>query len=232
MPILKIPGFRFAGVACGIKKSKGKDLALIVSDRPATAAALFTTNRVKAAPLIVGMRNIKKGRLQAVVVNSGNANACTGARGMRDAEAMCREAGKALRIAPQLVLPSSTGVIGVPLPIEKVRQGVRRAAASLSPDGFMEAAEAMLTTDRFVKIASAHCLVDGKRVRVAGMVKGAGMIAPNMATMLSYLLTDAAVELRCLCSMLRSAVNRSFNCVTVDGDMSTNDTVLLLANGM
>ena len=133
MPILKIPGFRFAGVACGIKKSKGKDLALIVSDRPATAAALFTTNRVKAAPLIVGMRNIKKGRLQAVVVNSGNANACTGARGMRDAEAMCREAGKALRIAPQLVLPSSTGVIGVPLPIEKVRQGVRRAARSRAP---------------------------------------------------------------------------------------------------
>ena len=232
MPTFKIPGFKFAGVACGIKKSKKKDLALIVSDRPAAAAALFTTNRVKAAPVIVGMRHIKKGKLQAVVVNSGNANACTGPRGRRDAEAMCREAGTALKIAPELILPSSTGVIGVPLPIEKVRLGVRRAASSLSRDGFMQAAEAMLTTDRFVKTASGHCVVDGKRVHVAGMVKGAGMIAPNMATMLAYVLTDAAVELTCLRSMLRAVAKRTFNCVTVDGDMSTNDTVLLLANGM
>jgi glutamate N-acetyltransferase/amino-acid N-acetyltransferase len=231
MPTLTIPGYRFAGVACGIKKSRRKDLALIVADAPATAAALFTTSRVKAAPVIVGMRQIRGGKLQAIVINSGNANACTGAQGLRDAEAMCRETGLRLGIDPKLVLPSSTGIIGVPLPHEKVCMGIRQAASSLSKNGFAEAAEAIMTTDRFVKTASARCALDGKQIRVVGMVKGAGMIAPNMATMLAYVLTDAAVELKCIRSMLRSAADQSFNSVTVDGDMSTNDTVVLLANG-
>lgn len=231
MAIIKVSGFRFAGVACGIKKSKRKDVALIVSDRPAAAAALFTTSRVKAAPVIVGMRRIKGGKLQAIVVNSGNANACTGARGVRDAEAMCEETGANLRIDSRLVLPSSTGIIGVALPMNKVRVGIRRASTKLSRDGLVEAAEAMLTTDRFVKTAQARCRIAGKQITVAGMVKGAGMIAPNMATMLAYVLTDAAVEGKCLRTMLRSAADQTFNCVTVDGDMSTNDTVVLMANG-
>lgn len=231
MAAIKVSGFRFAGIACGVKKSKRKDLALIVSDRPAVAAAMFTTNRVKAAPVIVGMRHIRGARLQAIVVNSGNANACTGSQGLRDAEVTCRETGASLAIASSLVLPSSTGIIGVPLPMDRIRQGIRQAAVNLSPDGFVQAAEAILTTDRFIKTVTTQCRIGGRKIRLAGMVKGAGMIAPKMATMLAYVLTDANVQATCLRSVLRSAVDQTFNCVTVDGDMSTNDTVVLLANG-
>jgi glutamate N-acetyltransferase/amino-acid N-acetyltransferase len=230
MPSIRVPGFRFAGVACGIKKRK-KDLALIVSERPATAAALFTTNQVKAAPVVVGREAIKNGTLQAVVVNSGNANACTGARGLRDAKSMCREAGTALGIDPGLVLPSSTGVIGVALPMDKVKSGIEQAAGSLLASNFADAAEAILTTDKFPKVAVGRARIDGKTITVAGMAKGAGMIAPNMATMLAYVLTDAAVEAGCLRRVLESCAEETFNCITVDGDMSTNDTVLLMANG-
>lgn len=232
MSTIKVPGFKFAGVACGIKKSRKKDLALIFSEAPATAAALFTTNRVKAAPVLVGTERIKQGRVQAVIVNSGNANACTGPRGLRDAEATCHEVGVRLGIDPRLVVPCSTGLIGLPLPMQKIRKGIEEAAAVLSADSFSHAAEAILTTDRFVKVASTTCGLKGKKVALAGMVKGAGMIAPNMATMLAYILTDAAVESRCLHSILRSAVGETFNSVTVDGDTSTNDTVLFLANGL
>lgn len=231
MSPIRIPGFKFAGVACGLKKSKKKDLALIFSERPATAAALFTTNRVKAAPVLVGMRRMKRGVLQAVVVNSGNANACTGPRGVRDAQTMCREAGSHLKIDPGLILPSSTGLIGVPLPMEKIKSGIKKAAGMLSPGSFTEAADAIRTTDRFIKIASRVCYLKGKKAVVAGMVKGAGMIAPHMATMLAYILTDAAVGRDCLRRILKRCADRTFNCVTVDGDMSTNDTVLFLANG-
>ncbi len=232
MAKIKVPGFRFSGVACGIKKSRNKDLALIVSNRPATAAALFTTNRVKSPAVLVGVRQVRRGKIQAVVINSGNANACTGARGFRDAETMCRETGSLLRIDPALVIPSSTGIIGIPLPMDKVLGGIKAAASSLSVDGFMSAAEAILTTDKFIKVASVKRRIGGKRVTVAGMVKGAGMIAPNMATMLAYILTDAAVDLRCLRYVLREAAGSTFNSVTVDGDMSTNDTVLVMANGL
>ncbi len=228
---ITVPGFKFAGVACGIKKSRKKDLALIFSERPATAAALFTTNRVKAAPVLVGMKRIRRGAIQAVVVNSGNANACTGARGLKDAETMCREAARHLRIDARLVLPSSTGLIGVPLPMEKIKGGIKRAARLLSRDSFTEAANAICTTDRFVKTAARRCSLNGKGIVVAGMVKGAGMIAPHMATMLAYIFTDAAVGRDCLRAILRRCAGRTFNCVTVDGDMSTNDTVLFLANG-
>jgi glutamate N-acetyltransferase/amino-acid N-acetyltransferase len=231
MTTVKVPGFKFAGVSCGIKKSKKRDLALIVSDRPATAAALFTTNRVKAAPVLVGMRHIRSGKIQAIVVNSGNANACTGAEGLRHAEAMCRETGACLGVDSRLVLPSSTGIIGVPLPIETVRHGIREAATDLSRDRFADAADALLTTDRFAKTAAAKCTVGDQRVTVAGMAKGAGMIAPKMATMLAYVLSDAAVETNLLRSILRSVADRTFNAVTVDGDMSTNDTLVFLANG-
>jgi glutamate N-acetyltransferase/amino-acid N-acetyltransferase len=232
MAVVNVPGFKFAGVSCGIKKSRKKDLALIFSERPATAAALFTTNRIKAGPVWVGLKRMRRGVLQAVVVNSGNANACTGSSSIRNAETLCREVGLQLRIDPKLVLPSSTGVIGVPLPIEKARSGVRVAAKRLSANSFFQAAEALLTTDRFVKIAATSCRLGRKRVMIAGMVKGAGMIAPNMATMLGYVFTDAAVERRCLDAILRRCAEETFNRITVDGDMSTNDTVLFLANGM
>lgn len=232
MRSIRVPGFRFAGVACGIKKSKRKDLALIFSERPAAAAALFTTNWVKAAPVIVGMRHIRRGLVQAVVINSGVANACTGAQGLRDAEAMCREVALRLDIDPGLVLPSSTGLIGVPLPMEKIRSGIEKAGTLLSDGSLSQAARAILTTDRFIKTASASCRLEGKKIVVAGMAKGAGMIAPKMATMLAYIMTDAAVEPRRLRAMLRRAAGETFNAVTVDGDMSTNDTLLFMANGV
>jgi glutamate N-acetyltransferase/amino-acid N-acetyltransferase len=226
-----VPGFRFAGVACGIKKGKKKDLALIFSERPANAAAIFTTNRFKAAPVLIGIKRMRSGFIQAVVVASGNANACTGARGMRDAEAACREAGQRLGIDPNLVFPSFTGVIGVPLPMNNVREGIRKAAVNLSPNQFSQAADAIRTTDRLVKIVSASFRVKGKKLTLAGMVKGGGMIAPHMATMLAYILTDAAVERSCLREILKRNADKTFNCTTVDGEMSTNDTTLLLANG-
>jgi len=229
--IITVPGFQFAAVTSGIKKSGKKDLALIYSERPATAAALFTTNRIKAAPVLVGMKRMRGRKIQVVVVASGNANACTGARGVRDAETMCKEVAVHLGIEPGLVLPSSTGLIGVPLPMEKVLRGIRAACASLSPEGFSQAANAILTTDRFVKVASTTCRLGGRKVTLAGMVKGAGMIAPNMATMLAYILTDAAVAPGCLDAILSRAAEATFNSVTVDGDTSTNDTALFLANG-
>lgn len=228
---IRVAGFRFAGVACGIKKSKRKDLALIFSEKPATAAALFTTNRIKSPGVLVGMQRVRRGKVQAVVINSGNANACTGPRGRRDAEATCRKAASVLGISAALVMPSSTGIIGVPLPMDRLLRGIEAAAARLSTAGFSQAAQAILTTDRFIKVSSASCVVGGKTIHVAGMVKGAGMIAPNMATMLAYIVTDAAVEPRCLRFVLREGADVTFNSVTVDGDMSTNDTVLMLANG-
>ncbi|MFQ5852125.1 MAG: bifunctional glutamate N-acetyltransferase/amino-acid acetyltransferase ArgJ [Candidatus Binatia bacterium] len=240
---MRVPGFRFAGVTCGIKKSKKKDLALIFSERPATVAALFTTNRVKAAPVLVGMRRIRQGSAQAVVINSGNANACTGVRGIRDAEAICRQVAIRLGIDPKLVIPSSTGIIGVPLPVKNVRDGIEKAVALLSPLSFSQAAEAILTTDRFPKVSAVPCLLGGKKVVVAGMAKGAGMLAPRMtcppsrsasrrATMLAYILTDAAVEQSSLRDILLRSADRTFHSITVDGDTSTNDTILFLANGL
>ncbi|MCZ6622735.1 MAG: bifunctional glutamate N-acetyltransferase/amino-acid acetyltransferase ArgJ [Deltaproteobacteria bacterium] len=229
---IRVPGFRFAGVACGIKKGKKKDLALIFSERPATAAALFTLNRVKGASVIVGKKRVRRGKLQAVVVNSGNANACTGKRGLRDAERMCLETARRLEIDPALVIPSSTGLVGVSLPTDKVGAGIKEAASQLSPRSLLDAAEAILTTDRFIKVSVARCSLGGRKVVIAGMAKGAGMVAPNMATMLAYILTDAAVQLRCLQRLLSRAAIETFNCITVDGDTSTNDTLLFLANGV
>lgn len=228
----RVPGFRFAGVACGVKESGRKDLALIVSERPATAAALFTRNRVRSPSIVSGRRRVARGRIRAVVVNSGNANACTGRRGFRDAEAVCEEAARLLGVPASQVLPSSTGIIGAPLPLEKVKSGIAAAAPALSPDGLGDAAEAILTTDNGPKVAAARCRIGGRAVRVAGLAKGAGMIAPNMATMLCYVLTDAAVAAASLRPMLRRAADGSFHAITVDGDTSTNDTLLCMANGL
>ncbi len=227
-----VPGFRFAGVACGIKESGRKDLALIVSDGPAAAAAIFTRNRIKSPSVTAGMQHVRGGFLHAVVVNSGNANACTGPGGLRDSRAMCAETARHLGIDAQRVLPSSTGIIGVPLPMDKIAQGIADAAAALSPDGLQEAVEAIMTTDNGPKTAAASCRIGGRTVHVAGIAKGAGMIAPNMATMLCYVLTDAAVAPAALRPMLRRAADGTFHAITVDGDTSTNDTLLCMANGV
>lgn len=227
-----IPGFQFAGVACGIKPSGKKDLALIVSDVPATAVAVFTTNAVKAAPVLIGQERIKSGRLQAIVVNSGNANVSTGQLGLHVARDSCALVGGILGINENLVLPSSTGKIGVMLPWDKMQTGIQAACAALSPRGFWPALSGIMTTDAFPKAAVRHVTIGGKVVTVVGMAKGAGMINPHMATMLCYVLTDAQVELAALRLVLDQALASSFNAISVDGDTSTNDTVVLMANGL
>jgi glutamate N-acetyltransferase / amino-acid N-acetyltransferase len=227
-----VPGFRFAGVACGIKPSGKKDVGLIVSEVPAAAAAAFTTNRATAAPVLIGRERSKTGRLQAVVVNSGIANVATGQAGVRLARDTCALVGRTLGIAERLVLPSSTGKIGVLPPWDKLQAGVLAACAALSPNGFWNALAGILTTDAFPKAATRQVSVGGTSVTVAGMAKGAGMINPNMATMLCYVLTDARVELTVLRRVLDQTLADSFNAISVDGDTSTSDTVVLLANGV
>jgi glutamate N-acetyltransferase/amino-acid N-acetyltransferase len=229
---VRVPGFRFAGVACGLKESGRRDVSLIVSDRPAVAAGAFTTNRVKAAPVVIGQERLRGGRVQAILVNSGNANAYTGRDGEQLARQLTRLAAQRLGIDERLVVPSSTGRIGVPLPRARVRRGVLEAIGALRPDGFHDALEGMMTTDAFPKFAVARLRLGGRPVTIAGLVKGAGMIAPHMATLLGYVLTDAAVARPALRRVLAGALPQSFNAIVVDGDMSTNDTVLLLANGV
>jgi glutamate N-acetyltransferase/amino-acid N-acetyltransferase len=222
-------GFRAAGIHCGVKPER-RDLGLIVSDSLASAAAMFTTNTVKAAPVLVSQEKVQSGAAQAIVVNSGNANACTGEQGLSDAWEMGQLAALALGIAEEFVLVGSTGVIGIPLPMDAIRAGIGRLPAALDRDG-MAAAEAILTTDAFPKTAAVQLQIRGKTVTIGGMAKGAGMIHPNMATMLCFLTTDASVPAPVLRRALRTAIDQSFNCISVDGDTSTNDTVFLLANG-
>lgn len=237
---VRVPGFRFAGVRAGLKASGKRDVAVLCSDVPATAAAAFTTNRVKAAPVLLGIERSAAGRLQAVVVNSGNANAYTGRDGLATARHMCDVAARELGIAPDLVIPSSTGRIGVPLSRTRVERGVRAACRALAPDGFHDALEAIMTTDAFPKYGVDGLILDDREVVVAGMAKGAGMIAPRMrrqaapkhATMLAYFMTDAAVTESALRRALDIAMADTFNTIVIDGDMSTNDTVVLLANGV
>lgn len=224
-------GFRAVGIHCGVKKMK-KDLALIVSDVPAVGAAVFTQNRVQAAPVVLSKRHFAMRKaFRAIVVNSGNANACTGDRGYADACAMAEATAEALGISPTEVFVASTGVIGEPLPIERIERGIRSAAALLSEAEHDSAAEAIMTTDTFKKIATATVTIDGRPVHIGGIAKGSGMIHPNMATMLGFVTCDAAVSPHLWQEMLSRAVSKSFNQITVDGDTSTNDTVLALANG-
>ncbi|HVG96577.1 MAG TPA: bifunctional glutamate N-acetyltransferase/amino-acid acetyltransferase ArgJ [Chloroflexota bacterium] len=228
-------GFLAGGDRCGLKASGRKDVGAVLSERPATAAGTFTTNKVKAAPVLVCQEVLGAagGRARAIVFNSGNANAMTGAPGVADAHRMqaafAEGPGAASGVRPGEVFVASTGVIGVPLDMEKLAPGIR--ALSLGPDQGGEAVEAMMTTDTVPKTAAARFAVEGATVTVAGMAKGAAMIAPHMATMLAFVGTDAAVEAGYLQSALRAAVEDSFNMIVVDGDMSTNDTTLLLANG-
>jgi glutamate N-acetyltransferase/amino-acid N-acetyltransferase len=227
----RVNGFLFSGISAGIKKDGKRDLGLIYSEVPAQVAGVFTTNAVKAAPVLLGMERMKRGLCQALVVNSGNANACTGDKGVRDARRVSLLAAKRLGIGEQLVFLSSTGVIGVPLPMNKIEVGIPKLIEDLSSDGWMRTVEAIMTTDTFPKVEVATCRIKGRSVKICGMVKGAGMIRPNMATMLSFLVTDANIKTSLLQQMLQRASEDSYNRITVDGETSTNDTVLLLANG-
>ena len=227
----KVNGFLFSGISAGIKKDGKRDLGLIYSEVPAQVAGLFTTNAVKAAPVQSDIERMKKGLCQAIVVNSGNANACTGSRGLRDANRVSSLVAEQLKIDERLVFPSSTGVIGSPLPMKKIEGGIPKLTGQLSSEGWMDTVEAMMTTDTFPKVEMAACRIRGKQVRLCGMVKGAGMIRPNVATMLSFLVTDACIKAPLLQRMLENAAEVSYNRITIDGETSTNDTVLLLANG-
>ncbi|NQZ98755.1 MAG: bifunctional glutamate N-acetyltransferase/amino-acid acetyltransferase ArgJ [Myxococcales bacterium] len=227
----RVPGFRASGVSCGIKPD-ALDLALIASDVPAAVAGVFTQSTVVGAPVELSRERVRRGRARGVVVNSGCANVAMGARGLRDARAMSAFAARATGVEPDDVLVASTGVIGEPLPMAKIKRGVGLAAEALSPRGLRDAARAIMTTDTYPKLASRRVRVDGRDVTVAGIAKGSGMIEPNMATMLAYLLTDADVAPAQLRRVLRGAVGETFNRVTVDGEGSTSDTVLLFANGV
>jgi glutamate N-acetyltransferase/amino-acid N-acetyltransferase len=226
-------GFRAAGVSAGIKANGNPDLALIVADAPAQIAAVYTTNKVLAAPVVVSQEHLRRsgGTARAIVVNSGCANSCTGDTGLRDARAMAEDAARLVGCPVEQALVASTGVIGVALPMDKVRRGIPAAFAALGADQGPAAARAIMTTDRWPKEAAARITIGGREASIGGMCKGAGMIEPMMATMLGFVTTDAAVPKALLDRALREAVDRSFNAITVDGDSSTNDCVLLLASG-
>lgn len=231
MAMTPIPkGFRFSAIASGIKKSGKLDLALIVSDVPATCAGVFTQNRVVAAPVQISRKNIADFSCQAILVNSGNANACTGPEGYRVAEQTLTLAADALELVPESVAIASTGVIGAQLPLDPFKTGIPELVSRLKSDQADDVAEAIRTTDAFVKISAIEPGADNNYT-LLGLAKGAGMIHPNMATMLGFIMTDARVEPSFLDKTLKDAVQKSFNSITVDRDTSTNDTVLLLANG-
>jgi glutamate N-acetyltransferase/amino-acid N-acetyltransferase len=230
--VTAVPGILAGGVAGGIKPSGKKDLALIYSSTPARAAVMFTSNQVKGAPVLVSMEHARGGQVQAIVASSGCANVCTGERGVRDAREMARLVGELLRIPAAHVLVASTGVIGVPLPMDKIRAALPKLAKSLSPQGGRAAAEAILTTDTKPKEAALRLEVDGRAVTIGGIAKGVGMLEPHLATMFCFAATDAVVAPAALDAVVRRAVDRSFNRITVDSDQSTSDTVAVLANGL
>jgi len=224
-------GLQAAGIAAGLKKNGQPDLGLLYSTTPAAAAAVFTRNVVQAAPVLLDRQRIRSGRCRAIVANSGNANCCTGEDGMRHAEAMCSAVARALDIPEEEVLAASTGVIGHPLPIERIVAAVPGLVSGLREDGFPQLAAAIMTTDTEPKYLHRQGRIGERSYTIGAVAKGAGMIRPDMATMLCFAGTDAAVEAPLLDTMLRRAVDQSFNRITIDGDTSTNDTVILLANG-
>jgi len=230
--ITEAAGFQAGTASAGIKYKLKKDIAVICSDVPAVAAGVFTTNIVKAAPVLVSMERIAGGKAQAIVVNSGNANACNGEQGMGDALAMVSAAADALGIPEELVLVASTGVIGQKMPMEKILPGILQAAGEVSAVGGTMAAEAIMTTDTVPKEAARKIVIGGKTVTVGGMAKGSGMIHPDLATLLCFITTDAAISRACLQQAFKYAVSCSFNMISVDRDTSTNDTAIVLANGL
>jgi glutamate N-acetyltransferase/amino-acid N-acetyltransferase len=230
--ITTVPGILASGIAGGIKPSGKKDLALIYSSSPARAAAVFTTNQIKGAPVLVSQEHVRDRRAQAIVASSGCSNVCTGEQGLKDAREMTRIVGELLRVSARQVLIAATGVIGQPLPMDKVRASLPKLVKGLSPQGGRNAAEAILTTDTGPKEAALRLEVAGRPVTIGGIAKGVGMIEPHLATMFCFMATDAMVEPAALQAVLRRAVDRSFNRITVDSDQSTSDTVVLLANGL
>jgi glutamate N-acetyltransferase/amino-acid N-acetyltransferase len=225
-------GFRAGAAECGIKYAGRPDLTLIVSDVSASCAGMFTTNRIKGAPVLVSRRNVQNGTSRAIVANSGNANTCNGEDGIAAALSMTVETARVIGCAPEEVLVASTGVIGRPFPIEKVTAGIPLAALNLSREGGLLAARAIMTTDTMPKETAVEFDIGDVPVRIGAIAKGSGMIRPDMATMFCFITADADIEPPALRRALRHAVSASFNCITVDGDMSTNDTVLALANGL
>ncbi len=229
--ITDVSGFQAIGIYSGVKKSEKKDLCIIYSKDKAVAAATFTTNKVKAAPLLVNIDNIKSKNTQAIVVNSGIANACTGKQGLENAKLMVEETAKGLKLKNDEVLVGSTGIIGKQLPIDKIINGINIACNKLSDEGGISASEALMTTDSFVKKITVKIELDNKPVLISGTAKGSGMIHPNMATMLGFVVTNANITKKLLSKALKSSVDDSYNMISIDGDTSTNDMVVAMANG-
>lgn len=226
-----VKGFKFSGISSGIKGDGKKDLGLIFSDQPASIAGVFTKNVVKAAPVIISMERIKRGYARAVIVNSGCANACTGEEGIRRAERLTEAVAHYLNIKKEEVMVASTGLIGKQLPLEKIEMALPELVSKLDESSFRDFAEAIMTTDTFAKLSNYTIPTGDGEIHLLGIAKGAGMIRPHMATMLAFIVTDASASGHELQRMLKRAVKRSFNRISVDGDMSTNDTVMLLAGG-
>jgi glutamate N-acetyltransferase/amino-acid N-acetyltransferase len=226
-----VRGFKVWGIHCGIKKTDKKDLAIISSDREATVAGVFTKNRVKAASVLLNATRVKSGKGQVIAANSGCANACTGKRGMADARATAEIAARELGVKPEAVYVASTGVIGEFLPMAKVETGIKTAVGLLSAAGWEQAAEAIMTTDIYPKLSVVQEEIGGKTITIAGIAKGSGMIHPNLATMLCFIVTDANISTPMLKKALLTSTERSFSNITVDGDTSTNDMILCMANG-
>ncbi|MGL5271426.1 MAG: bifunctional glutamate N-acetyltransferase/amino-acid acetyltransferase ArgJ [Selenomonadaceae bacterium] len=224
-------GFKAAGIKAGIKKSGNRDLAVIYSEQPAAVAGTFTQNAVAAAPVYVSKAVVAGGTAQAIVANAGCANACTGDQGMQDAKKMAQLTGSALGIDASTVIVASTGVIGVNLPMDKLETGIEQAAAQLSVDGSADAGSAIITTDTYSKTCAVEFELGGKKVRMGAVAKGSGMIQPNMATMLAFITTDVAIAQPLLQKALSDIVEVSFNMISIDGDMSTNDMAIVMANG-
>ena len=224
-------GFRGAGLICGIKKSGKRDLALIVSDEPSIGAGMFTQNNFAAAPVVLSRPVAEQGDIRAIVCNSGIANACTGEQGIKNAQRMQDLTAKALNLKNENIIVCSTGVIGTQLPMEAIESGIQQAAENLDANAWEEVIDAIRTTDAFPKTYGEIFEIGGKEIRMLGLAKGGGMIHPNMATMLSFIVTDCAIELDALQTALKPAIETSFNSISVDGDTSTNDTVILMANG-
>ena len=230
--ITNVKGIKATGITAGLKKSGKKDMALIYSEVPAVSAAVFTKNLAKAAPIITDIEHIKNSNTQAIIINSGNANSCTGEKGLENAGKMAEMAAEKLGLEKEEVLVQSTGIIGVQLDMEKIGKGIEAAAESLNENGGFDAAGAIMTTDTFVKQICLEVEVGGKTVTVAGMAKGSGMIHPDMATMLSFTVTDADIEKGLLQKMFSEIADSTFNMISVDGDTSTNDMACVLANGL
>lgn len=229
---VNVPGFLANGISVGIKDSEKKDLGLIFSNIPAKVAAVFTKNSFKAAPLLINTERVKRGIVQAIITNSGCANAATGKEGYKDALSVSAELSKQLKIKEDLILLGSTGVIGKRLPVKKINSGIGKLVKGLNEFGIEDAQAAMMTTDKFSKIAIRKGIVGAKDITICGIAKGAGMIEPNMATLLTYIMTDALIDNKALNTVFHQAIDATFNCISVDGCMSTNDMAVILANGL